>query len=116
MVDRLFLFITYILAFIASLLFATYAIIIALSPVIGIVETWFLVAFIYALCGALLFLIAQKPTRGTQEKATPWAPFIPIAERGLHSLLRIIQNNPLIFMSLAAVAIALLARKEDESS
>lgn len=98
-----------------SMVLATYAAVLILSPVLGTIEAVFILALFYAVIGIVIILTGrdQASVSSDSSKQIPWAILLPVIEQGLFKFTHSLPVNPLVLMGIAAAALALFARKKD---
>lgn len=115
MIKRLTLLVVSFLAIAMSIVLATYAAVLILSPTLGTIEAVFILALFYAIIGIIIILMnrEQAPANSDSTKQIPWAVLLPVIEQGLLRFTRSLPVKPIVLMGVAAVALTLFARKKD---
>lgn len=115
MINRLALLVGSFLAIAMSMVLATYAAVLILSPVLGTIQSVFILALFYAVIGFAIIITGrfQAPAHANSSQQIPWAVLLPIVEQGLFKFARSLPVNPLLLVGAAAVALTLLTRKKD---
>ncbi|GEM_PF-4304466 len=115
MIRRFALLVVSFIAIAMSIVLATYAAVLILSPLLGTVEAVFILALFYAIIGIIIIFTGQEKSKMNSDssKQIPWALLLPIVEQGLFKLARSLPSDPIVLMGVAALAITIFARKKD---